>query len=259
MLLHPITEAVGDVRDLVKIVEGVGTKKRSRFHKIAQSAPQGNTQSVALLLGMVYTADSYMRSKLQLTRDGIRCRALERSEQVAVYTIDVGHDVSQAQHGRYICYDFANIGLLGKMDEQWIGLTFRYILMDYFYTPSAWHAERWNEQMYTVTLPILAAKGPIPLHGEVWLPHINCIAERLDRLWEYLEKWFTKHYIGNPMQNPLFRATEKVTDELTADLPFIVLRCITSGDGLEYNQSAGCGSLMNNTSEAPLRTLRPRL
>jgi hypothetical protein len=111
----------------------------------------------------------------------------------------VGHEASQTEHGRHICHDFANIGLLGKMDEQWIGKTFRYIVMDYLYTPRASHSERWNEQMYTGTLPITASKGVIPLNGEVWLPHIICIAERVDRLWNNLEKWFTKHFIVNPI------------------------------------------------------------
>jgi hypothetical protein len=170
--LHPITEATGDVRDLVTIVEGSGNRKRSRIQKIALPETQSKAQSAALLPGMVFTSPSLMKSKLQLTRDRIRCRALECTEQVVVYTIDVGYDVSQAGHGRHICHDFANIGLLGKMDGQWTGRTFIYILMDCFYTPSTWHTERWNEEMYTVTLPIIAAKGAIQLHGEVWLPHI---------------------------------------------------------------------------------------
>ena len=128
--------------------------------------------------------------------------------------------------------------------------------------------------MYTVTLPILAAKGAIPLHGEVWLPNINCIGERLERLRDTLCTWFTIHLITDPMDNPLYRATQTVATELVADgntftnasalnelpkgVPFIMLHCIKSGDSLGTNQTAGCGSLLDRHSNEPTRTLRTR-
>jgi hypothetical protein len=77
------------------------------------------------------------------------------------------------------------------------------------------------------------------------------------------------------MENPLFRASAKVQHDLIADgntftndtalrelpkdAPFIVLRCIRSGDGLEHNQAQGCGSLIDYTKEATTRKLRPQL
>jgi hypothetical protein len=258
ILLHPITEAMGDVRNLETIIEGLNSRKRLRVQMPTRETTQSEAQIAVLVLGMVYTASSLLKSKLQLTRDGIRCRALERKEQVSVYTIDVGHDANKAEEGRHICHDFANVGLLEKMDRLWTGKSFKHIIMDYFYTPSAWHAERWSEKMYTITLPILAAKGAIPLHGEVWLPHIICIADRLERLWNDLKKWYTKHIIVNPMENPLFRASAEVHDELIADdnpftndtalkelrkdAPFIVLRCIRSGDDLDSIPTTGLAS-----------------
>jgi hypothetical protein len=103
------------------------------------------------------------------------------------------------------------------MDRQWSGQVFRHVIMDYFYTPSPWHEERWNEAMYTTILPIMAAKGAIPIHGEVWLPNIDCISDRLHRLSACLQPWFTTHEISNPMANPLYRATQTVAMDLTAD------------------------------------------
>jgi hypothetical protein len=232
-----------------------------------------STTSV-LLVGMVYTKDNLMRSKLQLTRDGIRCRALERTEHTTVHTIDVTHNVDQAVEGRHICHDFAKHGVLTSMDGQWSGKVFKHVIMDYFYTPDSWHAERWNEAMYTTTLPIMASKGAIPLDGEVWLPHIACIENRLKRLKELLQPWFTVNMVANPMENPLYRATQTVATELVedgnpftnatalrslpTDSPFIVLRCINSGNKLDVNQRAGCGSLLDPAVE-PTRSLRPRL
>ena len=83
-----------------------------------------------------------MSSKLQLTRGGIRCRALERTEHVSAYTIDTTHSVNQAEDGRHINQDFAKPGVLGEMDVRWPGRVFNQVVMDYFYTPSPWHAER---------------------------------------------------------------------------------------------------------------------
>ena len=101
--------------------------------------------------------------------------------------------------------------------------------------------------MYTVTLPTLAGKGAIPLHGEVWLPNIRCIDNRLKRLKDSLGTWFTIHKVADPMDKPLYRATQTVATELIADgntftnasalkklpkdYPFIMLRCIKSGKG----------------------------
>ena len=141
-----------------------------------------------------------MLCKRQLTRDGIRCRAFERTEQETVFTIDKNHNVDKGEEGRHICHDFGNHGVLRCMDRQWSGQVFQHVIIDYFYTPGAWHAERWNEAMYSVTLPIMAAKGAIPIHGEVWLPNIDCISDRLHRLSASLQPWFTTHMISNPME-----------------------------------------------------------
>ena len=60
---------------------------------------QRSDNESTLLIGMVYTKSSLLNSKLQLTRDGIRCRVLKHTEHVTVYTIDIGHKVDQAEDG----------------------------------------------------------------------------------------------------------------------------------------------------------------
>ena len=149
--------------------------------------------------------------------DGIRCRAFEQSELSKVFSKDNTHTIDQGEDGRHICQDFTKPGVLGSMDSQWAGQVFRQVIMDYFYTPSSWHEDRWAEAMYTTTLPIMAAKGAIPINGEVWLPNIDCIRNRLQRLSASLRPWFTTKKISNPMENPLYRATQTVAMDLTAD------------------------------------------
>ena len=77
------------------------------------------THTKALLLGMVYTRTSLMHCKRQLTRDGIRCRAFEHTEQETVFTIDNTHNDDQGEEGRHIRHDFTNPGVFGCMDRQW--------------------------------------------------------------------------------------------------------------------------------------------
>ena len=129
--------------------------------------------------------------------------------------------------------------------------------------------------MYTVILPILASKGAIAVGGEVWLPHIPCIAERLCRLWSSLASRFSKHFIADTSRNPLFVASHNVEAQILAKgdrftngsalisldkkFPFIVLRCINSGDQLQTNQKPGCGSLVSELKPHSNRQLRFKL
>ena len=158
------------------------------------------------------------------------------------------------------------------MDTTWKGLIFQSIILDYFYTPNSWHALHFSERMYTIILPKLAAKGAIAIGGEVWLPHIPCIQERIQRLWTSLEPWFSKHEIADPTNNPLFEASRNVEAQilqsgdrftngsalvsLDKNFPFIMLRCICSGTDLNANQSAGCGNLVSEMMTNGIRQTR---
>ena len=98
-----------------------------------------------------------MIHKKQLLRDGIRCQSLHDNLHHSVYTIDTGHEARQAVAGKHICHDFTDVGVLEKMDRCWYGLTFQYIVLDYFYCPNTWHQQHFSETMYTTVLPVLAA------------------------------------------------------------------------------------------------------
>ena len=135
---------------------------------------------------MLYTRPSQRVHGLQLLRDGLRCESLEVDLHYNIYTIDLGHEPYLAIDGRHIRHDFTDVGVLAKMDTTWKGLVFQNIILDYFYTPNSWHALHFSERMYTIILPKLASKGAIAIGGEVWLPHIPCIQERIQRLWTSL-------------------------------------------------------------------------
>ena len=105
------------------IAEEAGVE-REVTEEVANHTTQDDSRQTAdtkpiLLLGMVYTKSELMNSKRQLTRDGIRCRALEHTEQVRAYTIDVTHNAGQAEEGRHISHDFARPRVLSEMDAHW--------------------------------------------------------------------------------------------------------------------------------------------
>ena len=222
-----------------------------------QEQQQQQQQQYALLLGMIYTNDENLKYGLQLQRDGLRCRALEQTSNLKVFTIDMTHEESQANNGQHVTHDFTKLGVLGRMDDMWRGKVFHYVVMDYFRSPNSWSQERWPDTMYTQILPMLATKGAISLEGEIWFPNSESIANSIHKNWEVLKTWFVKVAVADPMNNPLFKASktievelrkvtyfqESVLENLPKEAPFIVLKCIKSGDGLLTNEIRGCGSL----------------
>ena len=172
-------------------------------------------------------------------------------------------------------HDFTDAGILAKMDQLWTGSVFQSIILDYFYTPNSWHEQHFSETMYTHILPILASKSAIPLGGEVWLPYIPCIEERIHRLWEHLQPWFSNHSISDPNLNQLYAASAVVEQDILAsgdrftngsalislnrDSPFIMLKCTRSGDRLAPDQRVGCGSLVTDLRPTGQRQLRFKL
>jgi hypothetical protein len=221
----------------------------------------------ALLLGMVFTNDEGLRFGHQLERDGLRCRALE-DYGAEVYTIDTMHAPSLAVHGKHIQHDFCHVGVLGEMDKTWRGKTFTFIIMDYNRTPTSWYSERWNHKMYTMILPTLACKGALKVDGEIWLPNIPNIKEDLEKIWySHLKHWYSRPVqVNDPSFNPLYTASQNVEDklrctvkssfcnasalkELNKKSPFIMLKCVKSGNGLQPNEAAGCGSLITVNDE----------
>jgi hypothetical protein len=205
----------------------------------------------------------------------MRCESLEKNAQQLVYTIDTGHAASLAVAGHHIQHDFTTAGVLEEMDRIWPGLVFHYIILDYFNTPNSWHKLHFLKTIYTEILPILAAEGAIPIGKEEGLPRIPCIEDRLNRLWDFLAPWFSRHSIPDPSLNPLYRATVLVENDILAsgdrftngsalisldqESPFIMLRYTSSGDRLAPHQSVACRSLVSELWTAGRRQLRFKL
>jgi hypothetical protein len=211
---------------------------------------------------MVFSKDEALQYGYQLERDGVRCRALQ-DYGAEVYTIDTAHTTSLAVDGKHIQHDFCHVGVLREMDTVWRGKSFTFIIMDYNRTPTSWNSERWNKKMYTIILPTLACKGAVKVDGEIWLPNIPNIKDDIDKLWDsYLKPWYSKPaQVSDPSFNPLYTASQNVEDklrctvkscfsnasaikELNKTSPFIMLKCVKSGDGLQPHEPSGCGSLI---------------
>ena len=231
-------------------------------------------RSNVLLLGMFYGSDGGTL-KYQIGRDYYRCRALEASGDYCVYTIDIGKARELAADGRHIQHDFGTYGVLAEMDKHWKGIAFSHVIMDYFYTPTSWHEEHWKEDMYTLTLNTMAERGALLPSCEIWLPHIRCISERLERLRPRLSHLFeTECSVSNPYLNPLYAATQNIDDilkqigtfnnataleELHAISPFLLLKCRDYDP--DYLPAVGCGNLshIQTSASTALSRLRPRM
>ena len=158
------------------------------------------------------------------------------------------------------------------MDATWKGVVFSHVIIDYFYTPNSWHEQRFKEDMYTTVLPSMAKHGALSSDCEIWLPHISCIQERLQRLGPLMYPYFHAALaITDPYLNPLFQATHTIEEQLrnTGPLtnstainsldkstPFIQLRC----DPTAFATPAmGCGrlSLTQSNTAYSLRARKP--
>ena len=126
----------------------------------------------------------------------------------------IKHFSENSMPGRHIQHDFSDYGVLRKMDTTWKGVVFTHIIVDYFYTPNSWHEERFKEDMYTSILPAMAKGGALSPDCEIWLPHIPCIQERLQRLRPQLCPYFyAATDTADPYLNPLFQATHAMPQQ----------------------------------------------
>ena len=91
----------------------------------------------------------------------------------------------------------------------------------------------------------------------------------------FFTAWFSRHSIPDPSLSPLYRASALAEEDILAsgdrftngsalisldqDSPFIMLRCISSGDRLALHQTIGCGSLVSELKTTGQRQLRFKL
>lgn len=88
------------------------------------------------------------------------------------------------------------------------------IVLDYFFSPAGWARERWSEKFFEKTIPFFAESKMLKAGGTVWLPHLPVTDELIDIYEREITKYYDIKYVSAPKQNPLYMATECVTDEL---------------------------------------------
>lgn len=171
-------------------------------------------EEAVLLLGMVFS-NEFVPKVGQEFRDRVRCESLE-SLGYSVKTLDDKHDDSKLEHNKHCRANFGQPRrMLKAMAEKWgDSLLLDHIILDYFFSPVGWARDRWTDGFFAETLPELAKRNVISVGGKVWLPNLQCIIESIDRFREYINEFYTVLAVADPMQNPLFVATENAYDEM---------------------------------------------
>lgn len=185
----------------------------------------------ALLLGMVFakpptrkgnkTAKSAILG--QEYRDHIRCKALEKEYEV--YTLDDKHTIDLAKPKRHCRTNFADPRrMITSLYDTWEqGISFDCIILDYFFLPSGWAAQRWTQKFFKETLPILVEMNIIKSGGHVWLPHVSHTANMVREHSKLLDETYTWELVKDPTLNPLFQATQTVSKALIKASPIAIL------------------------------------
>lgn len=86
------------------------------------------------------------------------------------------------------------------------------IILDYFFSPAGWARERWTENFFESTLPRFAEI--LKDGGTIWLPHLEVTRELLVCHYDTLHIYYDIDYVEDPEENPLYKATDTVEDEL---------------------------------------------
>ena len=174
-----------------------------------------------LLLGMVFSTE-FVPKVGQEFRDRVRCEELE-GLGYSVKTLDDKHSAESLVHGKHCRANFTQPRrMLQSMEAAWgKGIQLDHIILDYFFSPVGWARVRWSDPFFTSTLPVLAKQNLLSAGGKVWLPNLQCIRESIGRFRKYIDQYYNVHEVFNPMENPLFVATENALAEL--------LRCPEGG------------------------------
>ena len=63
-------------------------------------------------------------------------------------------------------------------------------------------------------MPAIATESILSPGGKIWLPNLQCIEESLEENSDSIKEHFTVRLISDAKENPLYAATERVTEEL---------------------------------------------
>ena len=161
------------------------------------------------------------------------------------YTLDDKHTGDKVSSGRHCMANFADSRrMLKQMTAKWGNERgeFDHIILDYFFSPEGWARTRWTDGFYQKTLPMLVSADILKPNGRIYLPNLECVDGALECYGKELSEHYTWDYVRRPKDNPLFRATERVSEELMkcpdnltndsqmlpllnySDTPFVVLK-----------------------------------
>ena len=112
-----------------------------------------------------------------------------------------------------ICFPENNSqGFIRQIRSKWgSDVHFRHIILDYSFCPVGWARERW---------PAIASNFLTP-GGKLWLPSLQNVTDAIELNLERIATLFAVQKFSNPMQNPLYAASENCTEELLrCSVPF---------------------------------------
>jgi len=166
-----------------------------------------------LLLGMVFS-DQMIPARGQEFRDRVRCVELQRLG-FNVCTVDDKHNDDYLFPGLHCNANFNNDrGFVRQIRSKWgRDVQFHHIILDYFFSPVGWARTRWSPKFFSDTIPAIASNLLSP-GGKLWLPNLQNVREAIELNRIYIESIFNVHQITNPLQNPLYAASECCTTEL---------------------------------------------
>jgi hypothetical protein len=108
---------------------------------------------------------------------------------------------------------------------------------------------------------MIASEGLLAPNGKIWLPNLNCIHDKLDEFQETLCEFYEICYERNPLNNPLFLATEDVERELML-CPDVLTNDNQMKPLYDYSKYPFCYLRMKTFGESkrsPLKLKRTRL
>ena len=82
------------------------------------------------------------------------------------------------------------------------------------YFQIGWARERWTANFWRNTLAMLAENNLLQKGGKLWLPNLGCVQDSIDTFRSEIIKYYVIEAVDDPLDNPLYKASEKVTSEL---------------------------------------------
>ena len=87
-------------------------------------------------------------------------------------------------------------------------------LLMHNYAQIGWARERWTANFWRNTLAMLAENNLLQKGGKLWLPNLGCVQDSIDTFRSEITKYYAIEAVDDPLDNPLYKASEKVTSEL---------------------------------------------